>query len=234
MSSAPLPLIYRLFHSFQVVVHSLNIYAGTPVEPYLITVHANRCILNNLCGNCIKVALLSASNLGKPRVRSLPNHHGRGLHGRGDSVLETPRILRRKQRNQRGAAREPDELAHLDQTGLPADERLARGAEERHRSGRAHVARRKPVRFFLYSELTRRLYTTEQPERETHENGETGETEETGENGETEGQDENGERRGKAKQRSEESGGSGSGSTEPAVFIGECVDSIEFDVDMSF
>ena len=73
------------------------------------------------------------------------------------------------------------------------------------------------------------MYTTEQPERDPHENGETGETEEAGENGETEGEGENGERRGKA-----ESGGSGSGSLEPAVFIGECVDSIEFDVDTWF
>lgn len=227
MSSAPLPLIYRLFHSFQVVVHSLNIYAGTPVEPYLITVHTNRCIINNLCGNCIKVAFLSIPHLGKPRVRPLPNHYRRRLHGRGDSVPETPRILRRKQRTQRGAARKPHELAHLDQTGVSADEGLARGAEERNRSGRAHVARRKPVGVSL-ERMRRRLYTTAQPERDPHENGETGETEETGESGETEGQGENGERRGKAKQRGEESG---SGSLEPAVFIGECADSIEFDVD---
>lgn len=146
MSSAPLPLIYRLFHSFQVVIHSLNIYAGTPVEPYLITVHANRCILNNLCGNCIKVALRLPLHAGKPRVRSVPRHHGRGLHGSGDPVLETPGLLRREQRLERVAARESDEFAHVDQAGVSADERLAGGAEERNRSGRAHVARRKPVR----------------------------------------------------------------------------------------
>ena len=68
MSSAPLPLIYRIFHSFQVVVHSLNIYAGTPVEPYLITVHTNRCIINNLCGNCIKVGLFPLFHPGEPRI----------------------------------------------------------------------------------------------------------------------------------------------------------------------
>lgn len=57
MASTPYPLLYRLFHSLQVVVHSLNIYAGSPSEPFILTIHSKRCIVSNICTNCIKVCL---------------------------------------------------------------------------------------------------------------------------------------------------------------------------------
>lgn len=54
MSSAPLPLIYRWFHTIHIIIHNCNIYAGSPLEPYLLSIHAKRCVVNSTCSNCIK------------------------------------------------------------------------------------------------------------------------------------------------------------------------------------
>ena len=67
MVSAPYPLLYRLFNSVQVVVHSLNVYAGAPSEPFILTVHSKRCIVSNLCTNCIKVLIHSIYHLQENR-----------------------------------------------------------------------------------------------------------------------------------------------------------------------
>lgn len=57
MKAAPYPLIYRLFHSFQIVVHSFNLYAGSPSEPFLLVVHAKKSVISNLCSSCTKVGI---------------------------------------------------------------------------------------------------------------------------------------------------------------------------------
>ncbi len=54
MSSAPLPWIYRWFHTIHIILHNCNIYAGSPLEPYLLSIHVKRCVVNSTCGNCIK------------------------------------------------------------------------------------------------------------------------------------------------------------------------------------
>lgn len=62
MKTTPYPFIYRLFHSFQVVVHSFNLYAGAPSEPFLLIVHSKRVMLSNLCTSCTKVHSSSLRN----------------------------------------------------------------------------------------------------------------------------------------------------------------------------
>lgn len=62
MKTTPYPFIYRLFHSFQVVVHSFNLYAGAPSEPFLLVVHSKRVMLSNLCTSCTKVLLSPLRN----------------------------------------------------------------------------------------------------------------------------------------------------------------------------
>lgn len=54
MTSTPFPLIYRLFHVIQVIIHSASIYAGSPNEPFVLTLHAKRCVINNTCSSCVK------------------------------------------------------------------------------------------------------------------------------------------------------------------------------------
>ena len=103
MTSTPFPLIYRLFHVIQVIIHSASVYAGSPIEPFVLTLHAKRCVINNTCSSCVKenrgfdlYRLITGAECTGVRIacRRHPGYYGDGLlHGPSGGQRKTNPVV---------------------------------------------------------------------------------------------------------------------------------------------